>query len=82
MDNNWLPTQTTKGGEALWLSRLCVLTSNSVREYGMQSGKYTLQIPVPTLAKLTEDMYVELSNDITSVSPITQPKFVEAVDDI
>ena len=79
---NWLPTDAQKGGEALWLIRLCVLTSNSVRKYGLQTGSYTLQIPVPTLAKLADDMYVELHNDITAISPLTQPKYVEAVDDI
>lgn len=78
----WSTTETTKGGEALWLTRLGVLTVNSVRQYGLPSGNKTLQVQIPTMKALADGLYNASNNDLTAIKPSDQPQFVDAVDDI
>lgn len=78
----WTTSETTRGGEALWLTRLGILTSNSVRRYGLPSGNQTLQIPIPTLMTLADNLYDITQNDVTAIKPSDQPQFVDAVDDV
>lgn len=78
----WETTEMTKGGEALWLTRLGVLTVNSVRKLGLPSGNQTLQVTVPTLMKMADGLYDQSNNDVTAIKPSDQPQFVDAVDDV
>ena len=78
----WETTDTTKGGEALWLTRLGVLTVNSVRKLGLPSGNQVLQVPTPTLMQLAIGLYDQSNNDVTAIKPSDQPQFVDAVDDV
>lgn len=78
----WTTSETARGGEALWLTRLGILTSNSVRKYGLPSGNQTLQVPIPTLMTLADNLYDVTHNDVTAIKPSDQPQFVDAVDDV
>lgn len=78
----WTASEMTKGGEALWLTRLGVLTVNSIRRLGLPSGNQTLQVPVPTLMKIADGLYDQSNNDVTAIKPSNQPQFVDAVGDV
>lgn len=82
MAATWVPSDVTKGGHALWLTRLGVLTINSIRKYGLPSGTQTLQIPVPTLGALAQNIYVRCDNEITAIKPSEQPIFFDPIDDV